>query len=285
MNSSLLDTLKETQSDLDPRFKALRAATGALNQAARLAAEEKADALAMQKVQKKLAQAAEMLDDSGFQQAVSAFEQETNAALDALAFKFARDLKELFEQRGETVEGRPPQLVIGALVLQIDIGARKAQWFYGKEALTRPIPLSLSAITKAFDAQKKAILGREVNVSAFMQELYAAWQKYQEKKERKAAPGARVPIVDLYSEVVLNRQSARFWNSPSRATFKDYERPLFVRDLVLIQPNPSIEVDGQTLHLRLAGATKSQAESAMRSMWLPSSALDGEYYASVTFEK
>ncbi|MEZ4658739.1 MAG: hypothetical protein R2911_14305 [Caldilineaceae bacterium] len=285
MNSSLLDTLKNTQSELDPRFKALKAATVALTQAAKLAGEEKADALAMQKVHNKLAQAAELLDDHSFRQAVSAFEQETRAALDALAFEFARNLKELFEQRGETVEGRPPQLVIGELVLQIDIGARKAQWFYGKEALTRPIPLSLSAITKAFDAQKKAILGRAIDGPAFMQELYAAWQKWHAKKERKAAPGARVPIVDLYSEVVLNRQSARFWNSPSRSTFKDYERPFFVRDLVLIQPNPAIEADGQTLHLRLAGATKNQAESAMRSMWLPSSALDGEYYASVTFER
>lgn len=284
MNSPLLDTLKNTQTQLDPRFKALKAATGALTQAAKLAAEEKADALAMQKAHSKLAQAAELLDSPEFQEAVSAFEQETRAALDALAFEFARNLKELFEQRGETVEGRPPQLVIGKLVLQIDIGARKAQWFYGKEALTRPIPLSLSAITKAFDAQKKAILAREVDAPAFLQELYAAWQNWHAKKNRSAALSNRVPIVELYSEVVLGRQAARFWNSPSRATFRDYERPFFVRDLVLIQPNPSIEVDGQTLHLRLAVATKNQAESAMRSMWLPSSALDGEYYASVTFE-
>jgi hypothetical protein len=34
----------------------------------------------------------------------------------------------------------------------------------------------------------------------------------------------------------------------------------------------------------LGGATKSQADSAQRSIWLPVSALDGEYYADLTFQ-
>jgi hypothetical protein len=43
-------------------------------------------------------------------------------------------------------------------------------------------------------------------------------------------------------------------------------------------------VDGQGRQLRLGTATKSQADNAGRSIWLPSSALDGEYYADLTFE-
>ena len=66
MNASLLDILKNTQVQLDPRFKALKAATSALAQAAKLAAEEKADTLAMQKAHNKLAQAAALLDDADF---------------------------------------------------------------------------------------------------------------------------------------------------------------------------------------------------------------------------
>lgn len=50
MNPTLVETLQTSQDVLDPQFKALRAATGALKQAARLVSEEKADALAMQKV-------------------------------------------------------------------------------------------------------------------------------------------------------------------------------------------------------------------------------------------
>jgi hypothetical protein len=56
-----------------------------------------------------------------------------------------------------------------------------------------------------------------------------------------------------------------------------------VRDLVLAQAAPTVEADGKTLHLRLGVATKSQADSPMRSIWLPQSALDGEYYSDLTF--
>jgi hypothetical protein len=112
-------------------------ATGALKRAVKLAGEDKADALAMQKALVKLEQALELAPSDTLQTATDAFATETQKALDAFAFEFARDLKEVFEQRGERVEGRPPTLVVGELVLQIDIAARKAQWFYGKEALTR----------------------------------------------------------------------------------------------------------------------------------------------------
>ncbi|MEZ4682813.1 MAG: hypothetical protein R2932_52260 [Caldilineaceae bacterium] len=37
--------------------------------------------------------------------------------------------------------------------------------------------------------------------------------------------------------------------------------------------------------MRLGVATKSQADSATRSIWLPQAGLDGEYYANVAFEE
>lgn len=83
--------------------------------------------------------------------------------------------------------------------------------------------------------------------------------------------------------MTLNRQTPRFWNSPARSNFKDYERAHFVRDLALVQAAPTIEADGEMLYLRLGVATKSQADSPMRSIWLPQSALDGEYYSDLTF--
>ncbi|NJN82319.1 MAG: hypothetical protein HC802_08630 [Caldilineaceae bacterium] len=283
MEPSLQDAIRNAQDELTPKFKALQAATGALKQAARLASDEKSDALAMQKAQTKLEQAAELVEDATLQQAVAAFGQETRRALDALAFDFARNLKELFEERGETVSGRPPRLVVNELVLDIDIAARKARWVYGKEALTRPLPLSFNPILKAFDAQRRAILERKIDAVAFTLELQTAWQQLVDKRTTRP-PGGRVNIIELYSQVVINRQATRFWNSPSRATFKDYERAHFVRDLVLVQAAHRSNPDGRQAIFRLAGATKAQAENAMRSLWLPSSALDGEYYASLTFD-
>lgn len=288
MNKELVEQIKRAQQELDPQFKALRDASGALRQAATLASQEQMDALAMQKTLTKLQQAAKTVEQATLQAAVAAFSAETQAALDTLAFEFARDLKTTFEQRGQSVEGRPPTLVVGDLVLQIDIGARKAQWFYGKEALTRAIPLSISALLQAYEAQRKAIVQRTLEIPTFLGELHKAWQdlieeRDQQKSQRRATSN-RTNLVETYSKLVLNRQSPRFWNAPARSTFKDYERPLFVRDLVVAQADPTVTINGQAYRLRLGVATKSQADSTSRSIWLPNGPLDGEYYADVAFE-
>ncbi|MDQ3396419.1 MAG: hypothetical protein M3511_01390 [Deinococcota bacterium] len=280
MNPELLERLQTTQQTLEPRFKALRGASAALKQAIKLASDEKADALPMQKALVKLQQATDLVGDEAMRAATENFRAETERALDALAFEFARDLKETFEGRGETVTGRPPTLVVGWLLLNIDIAARKAQWFYGKEALTRPLTLSIATIMQAYEQQKRAVEERSIDTDAFLGELYRAWRELLEERSRR-----RINLVETYSRLVMNRQSARFWNAPSRGTFKDYERPLFVRDLAQAQASPVVTVDGQRYRLRLGTATKSQADSASRSIWLPSGPVDGEYYADITFEE
>jgi hypothetical protein len=283
MNPVLLAQLQAAQANLEPQYHALHATVSALKRAVALASDETLDAIAMHKHLAKLEEAAARLDDDPtLSAAVAAFAQQTQHGLDALAFEFARDLKEVFERRGQMVQGRPPTLVVDSLALHIDMGARKAQWFYGKEALTSPIALSLNAIVKAYDQQNKAIVQRSIDVPAFMDELYKAWQDSLAKRQRPPA-GKRINIVEVYSQLTLNRQTPRFWNSPARSNFKDYERAHFVRDLVLAQAAPTVEVEGQTQHLRLGVATKSQADNPARSIWLPQSALDGEYYSDLTF--
>jgi hypothetical protein len=123
---------------------------------------------------------------------------------------------------------------------------------------------------------------RSIDVPAFMNELYKAWQDSLAKRQRPPA-GKRINVVEVYSQMTLNRQTPRFWNSQAHSNFKDYERAHFVRDLVLAQAAPTVEADGKTQHLRLGVATKSQADNPARSIWLPQSALDGEYYSDLTF--
>jgi hypothetical protein len=282
MNSALLSQLQAAQSSLEPQYHALHSAVAALKRAAALASEETLDAIAMHKHLAKLQEAAAALNDPTLDNAAAAFAAQAQHGLDSLAFEFARDLKHVFERRGQAVQGRPPTLVVDSLALQIDMAARKAQWFYGKEALTKPLPLSLDALVKAYDQQRKSVIQRDSDVPAFVAELYRAWQD-QLAKRQKAPAGKRINIVEVYSQVTLNRQSARFWNSPARSTFKDYERAHFVRDLVLAQAAPTVDADGKIQHLRLGVATKSQADNPMRSIWLPQSALDGEYYSDLTF--
>lgn len=284
MNEQLVTQIEAAQADLDPQFKALRAATGALNRAVKLAGEENLDALAMSKHLPKLRDAAAQVENESLQAATDAFAAEAQVLLDGLAFDFAKDLRDVFQERDLTVEGRPPTLSIGLLVLQIDMAARKAQWFYGKEPLTRPIALSINNLLKAYDAQHKAIEERELKSAEFIGELYRAWDELFKKRTQRP-PGGRISLVELFAQVTINRQVARFWNAPSRSTFKDYDRAHFVRDLVLAMDVLPVTVDGEERVFHLATASKAQAESAARSVWIPTSALDGEYCASITFDQ
>jgi len=121
-----------------------------LKTAARLAENEKPDALPMNKVLPRLEEAATRLPDGTLEAAAAAFRRATERALDALAFDFAKDLRDTFAARGVEVDGRPPALLVGDLVLRIDIAARKAQWFYGQEPLTGRPPLSVAAYDTLF---------------------------------------------------------------------------------------------------------------------------------------
>ncbi|MCA9929733.1 MAG: hypothetical protein KC419_14700, partial [Anaerolineales bacterium] len=114
---------------------------------------------------------------------------------------------------------------------------------------------------------------------------YRAWDDCIKKRDRRPG-GGRINIVEAYSQLTLNRQSARFWNAPSRSTFKDYERDLFVRDMVLLQERnaTTLIVEGEQRSFRLGVATKSQADQATRSIWLPQNAVDGQYYSDITFD-
>lgn len=282
MNSELLTRLQAAQEAIDPQYKTLHTAAGVLKRASKLAGEEPLDAIAMQKLLARLEAAAAPLDSQPVQEAVTAFAAQTQHELDALAFEFARDLKEVFEQRGQSVDGRPPVLVVDSLTLHIDMATRKARWFYGREPLTNPIPLSINTILRAYDQQTKAVVQRIIDAEAFMAELHKAWLDALAKRQ-KAPAGKRINIVEIHSQVTLNRQSGRFWNSPSRSTFKDYPRAHFVRDLVLVQAAPTVTVDGTTHRLRLGVATKSLADNPARSIWLPQAGLDGEYYSDLTF--
>ena len=268
--------LRAATQELNPQFDALRAVIGALKGATRLAAEEKADALPMKKALTKLETAAARLDNATLNEAVAAFGAVTQTALDNLAFDFAKDLRDAFAARGETIEGRPPTLTIGLLTFNINIAARKGQWFYGKEPLTKPIPLSLTGILKAHDQQVKRIINRKVDADTVVAELQKAWQDCLDKRSRRPREG-RINLVEVYSQMTLNRQSNRFWNAPSRNTFKDYERVLFVRDLALLH-------EAGVRSFKLGVATKSQVDQASKSIWLPTSALDGQYYSEITFD-
>ncbi len=276
-----LTQLETAQKELDPQFAAFRMTMGALKPAIRLSKDEKADALPMQKALLKLEtavtemQAETVIDTGNLETAVSAFATVTTAALNDLAFDFAKDLRDEFTKQGVTMDGRPPTLIVGMLVFKMDIAARKGQWLYVKETLTSPIPLSRYRIFQTYKQQVKRIVERKLDAD-FLPNLQTAWQKVVDKRKQRPS-GGRVNIIEVYSQFTLDLQGNRFWNQPSRRTFKEYEREFFVRDMVLAHEQGDAP-------FRLGVATKVQADKANRSIWIPKTAVDGDYYSDITFD-
>ena len=276
-----LTQLETAQKELDPQFGALRMTMGALKPAIRLSKDDKPDALPMQKALLKLETAVTemqnetVIDTGNLETAVSAFATVTNAALNDLAFDFAKDLRDEFTKQGVTMDGRPPTLIVGMLVFKMDIAARKGQWLYGKEPLTSPIPLSRYRIFQTYKQQVKRIVDRKLDAD-FLPNLQTAWQKVMDKRKQRPS-GGRVNIIEVYSQFTLDLQGNRFWNQPSRRTFKEYEREFFVRDMVLAHEQGDAP-------FRLGVATKVQADKANRSIWIPKTAVDGDYYSDITFD-
>ncbi len=284
MQNELLTQLQVTYQELQPQLKALRNATNTIQRAIKLMNREKPEALAMQHTLGKLKQASQQVGGPRLDTVTRTFEEATIMAMKNLELEFASDLKDTFKLQGETVKGRPPILSVGLLLLHIDRTSHKARWFYGKDPLTRPLPLSQHAILKAYHTQRQAITNRKINHASFLLELYQAWQQLIEQRVRRPA-GGRINVIEVYSKVVMNRQPRRFWYGPSRQRFTEYFRAHFVRDIVLTIVLPTLTVAGNTYRLRLGIATKSQASQPSRAIWLPEPPFGGQYYSDLTFEE
>ena len=123
------------------------------------------------------------------------------------------------------------------LTFAINIAARKGQWQYGKEMLTRPIPLSLTGILKAYDQQVKHCQP-DIDAPAFLKELHDAWQNASTTQAAPAGWAHQYRRATQRGHVGASERL--FWNAPSRSTFKDYDRVLFVRDLVILRETETL---------------------------------------------
>ena len=82
------------------------------------------------------------------------------------------------------------------------------------------MPLSVEAVVKAYQREAKAIAGRNEDGERWIAQLQEAYTQAADARRGRAAPGARVNIVDCYFELVLLRQprasAARRARAPCR---------------------------------------------------------------------
>lgn len=195
---------------------------------------------------------------------------------------FGAALRHAMAEMDIEVGGRPPRFEIGRFEIVADFINRIAAISYGKTLIAPKIKLSLDILIRTFQLESKTIEGRSEDGPRWMEQLYQAWELARRKSERNSA---RMNIVDCYYELVLLRQSRTFNNAPSKRSFVDYSRAQFAYDFDEFTRRQRLAYHGQVVYAH--GATKSQAESASKSVWIVEGhgPHDGRFVSDIEFVK
>src|SRR5919202_1640036 len=157
--------------------------------------------------------------------------QELQHAQRTLAETFGVALRDAVASLGIEIGGRPPRFELGRFEVNADFVNRTASISYGKELVTRRVPLSVEAVIKAYQRDTKAIMGRSEDGDRWIEQFYNAWQNAQRRRDGGVrTEGVRVNIVDCYFEMVLLRQPRSFHSAPGKHSMVDYIRPQFAYD-------------------------------------------------------
>lgn len=209
-------------------------------------------------------------------------EQELEQAQRGLADTFGLALRHTLAEQGIELRGRPPRFELGPFELVADFVARAAALSYGKILISKRVPLSVDAVLAAYKRESRLITGRNEDGARWIEQLYNAWEAARRKR---AGAELRANIVECYYELVLLRQSRSFRSAPSKSGFADYSRAQFAYDFYTFTSRQPAFYN----ELRAFGtvATKSQAESAERSIWIVEgdSPHAGRYISDVKFAK
>jgi hypothetical protein len=272
------NALKEQTSDillpeLRQQAKFLTATIGALKDARVALNNDPIDVV-------RLDRAVTVLQQGGIElEVMEALTQELEEAQAQLGNLFGVALNKHLAEMGINMGGMAPRFEAGRFELVANFVARKVSIYYGKMEIAKNVPISVEAVIKAYRGAFKSIVERNENGQAWIGQFYTAYETARRLSEKSSA---RVNIVDCYFQMVLLRQNRTFYFEPSKRTMTDYSRAQFIYDFVEFM---ALGHQGQDVHIHTA--TKSQTDSASKSMWMVdgSSPHDGRYVADIEFVK
>jgi hypothetical protein len=208
-------------------------------------------------------------------------DQELQQAQYALGDTFGLALRHAFEVLGISMFGRPPRFEIGRFEIAANFVSRSASISYGKDLITRRVPLSIEAVIKAYQRDAKAVLGRNEDGDRWIAQFYTAWEN---ARRRRGAIEKRANIVDCYFELVLLRQPKTFRSAPGKSSIVDYSRAQFAYDFFEFTNQQHRSYN--EMHVAAHGATKSQADNPEKSFWIVEGDTPhaGRYIADVEFK-
>ncbi len=211
-----------------------------------------------------------------------ALNAEMNKAQEALGAVFGAALRDAFIAQGIDVRGTAPRFEVGRFEIFANFLSRAATISYGKEVVIKRVPLSVEAVIKAYQNAAKSVTGRAENPEAWMAQFYNAWDKARRQRDET---NQRANIVECYFEMVMLRQPKLFFSTPTKNGFAEYTRAQFAYDLNEIAIRPQRTYKGLVVFAHVA--TKSQTDSAAKSMWIVEGAgpHDGRYIGDIVFDR
>ena len=206
--------------------------------------------------------------------------QEVEQAQARLGDEFGAALRAELAGIGIQIAGRPPRFEVGRFEILANFVNRSASISYGKTVLVPRVKLSLDMLIRTYQSQVVAVEGRGEDGAQWIQQFYAAWENACRKANKNTS---RANIVDCYYELVLLRQKRTFYSAPSKGGFVEYGRAQFAYDFCEFTQRRHL--DHQGLYAAAHTATKSQADSPSRSMWIVegNGPHDGRYVSDVAF--
>jgi hypothetical protein len=261
--------------ELRREAKAITGLTAALRDAATALRTEPVDVVRLGHAVVVL-QAAKTPDDT-LAALLPALSEALTEAQRGLGDTFGAGLRDAVASLGLEIGGRPPRFEISRFEIAANFVSRRATISYGKEVLSKTIPLSVEAVVKAYQAEAKAITGRNEDPVRWMEQLHGAYAlALNRRNAADGRGGARVSIIDCFYHLVLLRQAKAFRSAPSKRSFIDYSRAQFAHDFAAL---------ADRRRLRAHVATKSQADNDEKSIWIVdgSAPHDGSYIADIEF--
>ncbi|HZS90136.1 MAG TPA: hypothetical protein VFE42_21890 [Chloroflexota bacterium] len=266
--------------ELRREIKALSGTVTALRDAQAALRGEAVDAVRLGHAYKVLRES--KLEDDEIEALLGDIDRELQEAQRTLGATFGHALRGALAEQGITVRGQPPRFEIGRFEIEADFVGRHATISHGKNLVARRVPLSVDAVIRAYQREARAIEGRKEDGERWIEQFFNAWTIARQKRDKA---DLRANIVDCYYEMVFMRQGRNFHSEPLKSIFVDYRRAQFAHDFYEFAEVQRRSYKGQRVFAH--GATKSQTDSADKSIWICEGAdpHTGRYIADVVFSK
>ena len=160
-----------------------------------------------------------------------------------VANSFEARLHRLCEKNNISLEGRFPSYVLAGF-LQVIVEQAKGICRVGGKTIKS---LMLESIAPTILESLKSEAERPFEISSFLQELYKAYERVIKLKGLNIGQPAQ--ILDVFSELVLVKQSPTFRKTPIKSNFLEYTRELFSHDLARVSAVGSNVINGKRLEL------------------------------------